>query len=90
MAEVKTTELTVDGYTFKANLDAIDNVETLEIVEEIQEGKATRIIELVKLCVGEDGYKDMKAYFVKKDGQFRFSKLNKIIEKIFEKFDPKG
>lgn len=83
-------EITVDDYTFKANLDLLDDVDTLEKLDDVQAGKVGEMIKLIKLVVGEDGYDQMKAHFVAKDGRMRIAKMNSAFEAIFEKFDPKG
>lgn len=83
-------EITVDDYTFKANIDLLDDVDTLEKLDDVQAGKVGEMIKLIKLVVGEDGYDQMKAHFVAKDGRMRIAKLNSAFEAIFEKFDPKG
>lgn len=83
-------EITVDDYTFKANIDLLDDVDTLEKLDDVQAGKVGEMIKLIKLVVGEDGYDQMKAHFVAKDGRMRIAKLNAAFEAIFEKFDPKG
>ena len=88
--ETKLVDITVDGYTFKANVDAADDIETLEIINGVQNGEVGRIVDLVKMVVGEKGYEDMKAHYVKEHGKMRISTLNKVFEAIFEKFDPKG
>jgi hypothetical protein len=83
-------EITVDDYTFKANIDLLDDVDTLEKLDDVQAGKVGEMIKLIKLVVGEDGYDQMKAHFVAKDGRMRIAKMNSAFEAIFEKFDPKG
>lgn len=83
-------EITVDDYTLKANIDLLDDVDTLEVIDAVQSGQVGKIVTLVRLVLGDDGYLDMKAHFSKKDGRMRISKLNKVFEAVFEKFDPKG
>jgi len=83
-------EITVDDYTFKANIDLLDDVDTLEKLDDVQAGKVGEMIKLIKLVVGEDGYDQMKAHFVNKEGRMRIAKMNSAFEAIFEKFDPKG
>ncbi len=83
-------EITVDDYTFKANIDLLDDVDTIEKLDDVQAGKGGEMIKLIKLVVGEDGYDQMKAHFVAKDGRMRIAKMNSAFEAIFEKFDPKG
>lgn len=79
------------GYKFKVNDEALDDVELLEMVDAIEnENRTGVIISLLRNIVGEDGYKAMKAYFVEKDGRFKMTTLMKVYEAIFEGFDPKG
>ena len=89
MADNKLAQIEVDGYKFEVDTDLVDDVETLETIEEIQNGQPTKIIVFLKQILGEETYKEMKAHYVKKDGRMRISTLNKVFEAIFEKFDPK-
>ena len=83
-------EVQFEDYKFKVNDEALDDVEVLEMVDAIEnENRTGVIISLLRNIVGEDGYKQMKAHFVKKDGRFKMSKLMKVYEAIFEGFDPK-
>lgn len=78
------------GYKFKVNDEALDDVEVLEMVDAIEnENRTGVIISLLRNIIGEDGYKEMKAYFVKQDGRFKMTTLMKVYEAIFEGFDPK-
>lgn len=97
MAEEKTADkkelrdVTVDGYTFKLDDTLLDDVEVLEMIDAVEsENRPGVVIKLLKNLVGDDGYNEMKDYFVKKDGRFKMTKLMKVYEAIFEGFDPKG
>lgn len=79
-----------EGYKFKFDSDIIDDIEIVELVAEIESGKPALIIKFIKLVLGEDGYTEMKNYFVTKDGKFKLTTLTNIFEEIFNKFDPKG
>ena len=83
-------EVTVDGYTFKFDGEKIDDVEVIERVAKIEEGQTAEIIKFVKFLIGDDGYTEMKNFFVTKEGKFKLSTLMKIFEAIFKEFDPKG
>lgn len=87
----KIKDVEVEGYKFKLNEELLDDVELLEMIDAIEhQNKPGVIISLLRNLVGEDGYADMKAYFVKRDGRFKMSTLMKVYEAIFEDFDPKG
>ena len=84
-------EVTHDGYTFKLNDDLLDDVEVLEMIDAVEtQNQPGAVIRLLKQIIGEDGYTEMKAYFVNKDGRFKMTKMMKIYEAIFEGFNPKG
>lgn len=81
----------VDGYKFKIDTDRIDDVEILDTIDAIENQKNLKeIIVFLRFLVGDDGYDELKAYFVAKDGKFKLSKLFEVYKAIFEKFDPKG
>lgn len=87
----KLKKVEYDGYKFAIDEDLLDDVELLEMIDGIEnEEKPALIITLLKRLIGDDGYEAMKAYFVKKDGRFKMSKLGEIYQAIFEGFDPKG
>lgn len=86
--EVKTIEF--EGYKFELDTELLDDVELLEMIDGIENmERPALIITLLQKLIGEDGYTQMKAYFVKKDGRFKMSKLSGIYQAIFEDFDPK-
>lgn len=88
--EKKLRDVTYDGYTFKLDDDLLDDVEVLEMIDAVEsENKPGAVIRLLKQIIGDDGYDAMKAYFVKKDGRFKMTKMMKIYEAIFAGFSPK-
>lgn len=89
--ENKVRDIEFDGYKFQLDEELLDDVELLEFIDGIENGeKPALIITLLEKLIGKDGYQEMKAYFVKKDGRFKMSKLMEIYQAIFENFDPKG
>lgn len=107
MAETNQTnstvkEVEVDGYKFSVDTDRLDDVEALEFIERIEnKGQVAAVLPLLKLILGNEEYRKMQEYFVKKDasehkddagynGRFRTSKLSEVYLAIINKFDPKG
>lgn len=92
MAELvkELVKVNIDGYELEYDKAQLDDVEVLEMIEEMQNGKPTMIITFLKTIVGESTYQDMKDYFVKKDGRMKITKLQEVFEKLFEDFDLKG
>lgn len=108
MAEAQTSikEIEVDGYKFNVDTDLLDDIESLEIIERIEnKGQVAAVLPLLKLILGIEEYEKLKAYFVKKDGEdhkaknpedtnykprMRVEKLSDVYLAIIEKFDPKG
>lgn len=85
------TEVEYDGYKFTVDTAMLDDVEIVDLIERIEAGKSLKAtVEFLYYLIGEDGYNDMKAFFVKRDGRFKLTKLTRIYYAIFEKFDPKG
>lgn len=84
-------EVDFEGYQFKVDTGLMDDVDALEMIDSIEnKNNMMTIVEFLTYLIGEEGYKKMKAHFIKKDGRFRISKLSKIYVAIFDKFDPKG
>lgn len=88
--KVNVVEITVEDYKFKANLDVLDDIETLEAIEDMQDGSKVRIISLLRTSMGEEAYNDMKAHFREKHGKMDVKTAQLAFERVFEKFDPKG
>lgn len=90
MAENKSIEF--DGYKIKApSEDVLDNADIFDLLDDIQAGNENnlKLVKLLKALVGENEYKKMRDYFVKKDGKFSATKAGEITGKILESFSPK-
>lgn len=84
-------DVTFDGYTFQVDTDVIDDVDNVELVDQIENDHNLKaIVQFLEKLLGAEGYQNLKAYFVEKDGRFKLSKLGDIYQAIFEQFDPKG
>lgn len=84
-------ELDFEGYKFRVDTDLLDDVEAFELIDRIENKKqVAAIVPLLRFLIGDKGYEDMKAHFVKSEGRFRVTKLSKVYEVIIENFDPKG
>jgi hypothetical protein len=87
----KGKELEIDGYKFFVDTDLLDDVEAFELIDQIEnEKKVVKIVPLLKFLVGDEGYEDMKAHYIKTEGRFRISKLSEVYQVIVDDFDPKG
>jgi outer membrane protein assembly factor BamA len=83
-------ELEIDGYKFTVDTDLLDNVDAFEHIDRIEnQQQIAAIVPLLKFLIGDQGYDDMKAHYVKTEGKFRLTKLSKVYELIIENFDPK-
>lgn len=84
-------ELDLDGYKFTVDTDLLDDVEAFEHIDRIEnKNQVAAIVPLLKFLIGDKGYEDMKAHFVKTEGRFRVTKLSKVYQVIIENFNPKG
>lgn len=99
-------QVEVDGYKFTVDTDALDDVESLEIIERIEnKGQVAAVVPLLKQILGAYEYEKMKSAFSEIDynehikkfpdhkdykGRFRVEKLSNVYLAIIEKFDPKG
>lgn len=87
--EIKDVEF--EGYKFTVDTSKMDDVEVLDMLDQIEHQDRPRvIIDFLVLLLGQAGYDEMKAYYVKKDGRFKLSTLTGIYQNIFADFDPKG
>lgn len=84
-------EITVDGYKFKVDMDLMDDIEAFQHIDRIEnKGQIAAIVPLLQYMVGDKGVEDMTAFFKKKYGKFRLTKLMEVYEAIAANFDPKG
>lgn len=107
MAETEQTndsvkEINVDGYKFNVDTDLLDDVETFELIDRIEnQNQVAAIVPLLRFIIGDQAYENMKVHFTKLDGdehkdqkdykpRFRLSKLQQVYLEIVKKFDPKG
>lgn len=83
-------EVEYQGYKFKVDTGLLDDVDALEMIDSIEnQNNMMSIVGFLDYLIGKDGYTQMKAYFVEKEGRFKISTMSKIYVAIFDKFDPK-
>ena len=95
-------DITLDGYTFKADMDLLDDVDAFAIIDRIEnKGQVAAIVPLLNFLVGQEEVAKLKAHFTEKDAgehkgqkdykaRFRIEKLNDVYMAIIEQYDPKG
>lgn len=95
-------EVEVDGFKFEVDTDLLDDVETFEMVDRVEnKGQVAAIVPLLQLILGDETYSKMKEHFTDLDAKehkdkknykprFRLGKLQEVYLAIIEKFDPKG
>ena len=94
-------EIDVKGYKFKVDTDLLDDVDSLEFIERIEnKGQVAVVLPLLKHIMGEAEFEKLKAHFVAEDAKehegkegykprMRMTLLEPIYLAIVEKFDPK-
>lgn len=99
-------EIEVKGYKFTVDTDLLDDVDSLEFIERIEnKGQIGVVLPLLKHIMGVAEYEKMKAFFVEQDAKahaekypddkaykprMRMSLLEPIYLAIVEKFNPKA
>lgn len=69
-------EIEVDGYKFNVDTDLLDDVESLEFIERIEnKGQVAAVLPLLKFIMGGKQYAELQAYFIKKDGEDHAAEL---------------
>lgn len=90
-AKPEIKDVTFEDYTFQVNTDLIDDVDAVDLIDKIENQQNLKaIVDFLQYLLGVEGYDQLKAHFVEKDGRFRLSKLGNIYQAIFARFDPKG
>ncbi len=101
-AETSTVkEIDVKGYKFNVDTDLLDDVDSLDFIERIEnKGQVAVVLPLLKHIMGVPEFEKLKAHFVAEDAKahegkegykprMRMSLLEPIYLAIVEKFDPK-
>jgi hypothetical protein len=99
-------EVEVKGYKFKVDTDLIDDVDTLQFIERIEnKGQIAVVLPLLQHILGDAEFEKMKAFYVEQDAKehaekhpddkdykprMRMTLLEPIYLAIVDKFDPKG
>lgn len=105
VAESKVKEIDVKGYKFTVDTDRLDDVESLEIIERIEnKGQVAAVIPLLKQILGVAEYEKMKAAFSEMDAKdhakeqpkdkdykprMRIDHLSDVYLAIMDAFSPK-
>jgi len=101
-AQSTVKEIEVKGYKFTVDTDLLDDVDSLEFIERIEnKGQTAVVLPLLKHIMGDAEFEKLKAHFVAADGEahkdqegykarMRIEVLSDVYLAIIEKFDPKG
>ena len=81
--------ITYGGYQFEADMECFDDVRFFEIADKLEKEPVLHV-DILKMAIGEDGYKAFSDYFTKKDGRLKMSAVIGAVGMIFEASDPKG
>ncbi len=75
--------VTVRGITLKIKKDAVDDIEVVELLGDIQEGDIFAFPKLARLMFGEDGYQQVKEGLARKDGRTRVTDVFDFFTEVF-------
>lgn len=101
-AQSTVKEIDVKGYKFTVDTDMLDDVDSLEYIERIEnKGQTAVVLSLLKHIMGAESFAKLKEHFVAADGEahkgqegykarMRIEILSDVYLAIIEKFDPKG
>lgn len=74
-------EIEVDGYKFMVDTDLLDDVETFELIDRIEnKNQIAAIVPLLEFIIGPEAYQQMKSHFAKADAA---AHLIKLVTKAF-------
>ena len=85
--ELKTVNL--DGYEFELDPNVVDDVRFFEYLQEIEDGRPTSYIRVIKHILGKD-YDGVITHYEKKFGKVTLQKSQEIFEKITSQISPKS
>ncbi len=88
MEETKLTHIKIDGGNFEFDVDpqVMDDIEVIELLGNLETDPSV-VLKVVRLVVGEDNYKNIKAHYAKKYGRMSVSKhLTEVMNETFKAF----
>lgn len=95
-------EIDVKGYKFIVDTDLLDDVDSLEYIERIEnQGQTAVVLSLLKHIMGAESFAKLKEHFIAEDAKahegkegykarMRIEILSDVYLAIIDKFDPKG
>lgn len=95
-------EIDVKGYKFSVDTDLLDDIDSLEFIDRIEnKGHTAVVLPLLRHIMGVEEFEKLKAAFIEKDAEahkdqkgykprMRIEVLSDVYLAIIEKFDPKG
>lgn len=75
-------------YEFNVDMDCFDDVRFFEITDKL-ESEPKYHIDVMKIALGDAGYKKFADHFTKRDGKLKMSVVIEAVAKIFSAADPK-
>lgn len=75
-------------YSFDVDMDCFDDVRFFEIADTLETTPKNHI-DILKMALGEDGYKKFADHFTKRDGRLKMTVVMETVAKIFDEADPK-
>lgn len=80
--------ITYADYSFDVDMDCFDDVRFFEIADKLESDPKLHI-DVLRIAIGEDGYKAFSDHFTAKDGRLKMSRVIEAIAEIFGEADPK-
>lgn len=82
---------TKSGFEFEVNEEVLDDWEIIEKFDEIQKGDIFKIIDVIKMILGNDGYIKLKNHVKEKTGKLKTEDMqNEILDILHSNPTPKN
>lgn len=81
--------INIEGIEFDIDPEVLDDVRFFEYLQEIEDGRPTSYIRVIKHILG-DSYNKVISEFEKKDGKVSIAKSQQIFEEVTRQIDPKS
>lgn len=75
--------VTVKGITLRITKDVLDDIETVDLLSEVQNGNIFAFPKLAKKVFGEEGFKKVKEGLADADGRTRVSAVIEFFGEVF-------
>lgn len=82
-------KVNIEGFEFELDPEVVDDLRFFEYLQEIEDGRPTSYVRVIKLLLGES-YEGLMNHLIEKHGKVSLGKSQEIFESITKQINPKS